>query len=281
MSTITYLGAGAALALAMVVPTVASAQTGKTMTPVELQAALNAAKEHGTAPIIFFPHNPDNFGVVGFASANEAYKALGSWELVRAATRDNKRFCEGTADIEELKKKIRDADVKVKEADRLAAEAQTKAERKAAAARQTRARNDFVRLLLVGIKVGLVSQIPGVGWAYAGYVVAHEFDGILARAQHRKEMGAYDAQVDANDARIYAMSLRLDALDLRNELHDLRGEVFDASISGWCSSLKYWHSIVPQRDVNASYAATYAPGAAAAKQAPPSGAKPKDWEGFK
>lgn len=271
MSKTMYLGAGAALALSLVMPTAANAQK---MTPEEVRRNLAIAEENGVAPYVLTPNDRDKYGRPYSDTALEAYRELGSWEAVRLASLDGARFCTGQEQVAALKDEIRAADLLVKQADEAAARAQSEAERKAAAAQQTRARSNFLRLLVTGVKLGLVSQIPGVGWAYGGYIVAHEFDAYLQRAQHSKEMESYDANVDANDARIYAMSLRLKALDKRNELSDMRGELYDASMRAWCDSMKQYHARL------APISATYKPYVAPAGEptSPPAEPKPpKDW----
>ena len=179
------------------------------------------------------------------------------WRARRAA-RDDANFCVGLTTLQQLKSQVRDADQEVARLEQAVAQARTRAEREVAEARLGRAKNNLFQLLGLGLRVGLVSLIPGVGWAYAGYILVSEASQYLDRQQHGREMDANDALQDLSLAQSDAYAARLAALDFRLELYDRRGELWDTSMRGWCDVFAPYHTRL------LSTSATYTPAPASA-----------------
>lgn len=253
MTTITnrIVGAGVTLAL-LLSSTSALAQMPPSGSPQAATASLNQntetaaqrnrriADEHGLPPDVL-THQEDRYGRPVLRTIEESIADLGV-EGATLAARDGATFCVGLTQLQQLKDQVRIADLEVVRLEQAVAQARTRAEREVAQARLGRARNNLFQFLLTGVRVGLVSLIPGVGWAYAGYILTSEVSQYLSREQHNRELRASDSLQDLSLAQSDANTARLIALDFRLQLYDRRGELWDRSMGQWCRVMEPFHA---------------------------------------
>lgn len=252
MSTFTKIvGAGVTLALlfnstsalAQMVPSGAADTTGalnQTTGETAAQRNLRIAREHGLPPFVL-TQEEDRYGRPLTRSIEDSIADLGPDGALLTA-RDDANFCVGLTTLQQLQSQVRDADLEVARLEQEVAQARTRAEREIAEARLGRAQNNLFQLLGLGLRIGLVSLIPGVGWAYAGYILVSEASQYLDRRQHGREMDASDALQDLSLAQSDAYAARLSALDFRLELYDRRGELWDTSMRSWCDAFAPYHA---------------------------------------
>lgn len=266
MSTITYLGAGAALALAVAIPATATAQ-GASPPPSDAKV-FELARQQDLPPYYLTQNEKDAYGRPLVRTIDQARRDLGSWEAVRLAAESDRDACDGLTAIDQLETAIRAGEEQVRK-DQIAVDnARTTLEKRIAERRLKRSQNNLLRLLLTGIKLGLVSQIPGVGWAYGGYVLAHEADQLLGRHDYNKELKLHDESVDLWMDQMEVVSNYLRLYDKRLELSSGQNRLWRYSMTKWCTAMRPYYARL------SSTSASYTP-------APTSNAKPKDWEGFK
>lgn len=235
-------GVGALLALMMLsVAAPAFAQHDptaslNTQTTHEDPAARNRriADQHGLPPNVLTSRE-DEYGRPIPRRIEDAIADLGP-EGARLAALDDYTRCSALTELRSIKQQIATVEAEVQNAAQAVLAARTEADRRIAIARQERAQNDLWQLLLAGIRLGLVTQIPGVGWAYGGVMLGNEASNWLNRRQHDFEMQAHDAVVDWTMAMGAETVLRLRAHDLRNDAYDLRGQLWDESMGRYCEA---------------------------------------------
>lgn len=263
------VGAGVTLALlfngtamAQMVPSGATDTTATlNQTNAETPAQRNRriADENGLPPDIL-THQEDRYGRPVLRTIEDSIADLGPDGALLAA-RDDANFCMGLTQLQQLKDQVRIADLEVVRLEQEVAQARTRADREVAEARLGRARNNLFQFLLTGVRVGLVSLIPGVGWAYAGYILTSEVSQYLSREQHNRELRASDSLQDLSLAQSDANTARLIALDYRLQLYDRRGELWDRSMGQWCRVMEPFHTRL------LATSATYTPAPASAATA--------------
>lgn len=220
-------------------PSAYTGNSGQSMSPEEVARVMAFAQANGVAPFTLTPGDRDEFGRPRSISAIEASQRLGGIDGLRLAQGDDRQFCSVLADMESLEMQIHAFEAQVQAADLEAANAQTRAERRQAEAKASRVRTNFFQFVLTLVRVGVVSFIPGVGWAYGAYVLGSEVSAWLSRNQHNREMEANDARVAADAARVHAFELRLKALDMRLQLSDMQNKLFRVSMGSWCGAMGY------------------------------------------
>lgn len=214
-----------------------SAPVGQPTQPVNNRTL---AAQYGLPPDIL-THEEDRYGRPIPRTIEDSIRDLGV-EGARLAAIDDANFCFGLNEIDRMEADVRAADAALREAELAVQNARTNAERRQAEARAGRARNNLFQLLLTGIRIGVVTQIPGVGWAYGAYILGSEASNFLNRQQHNREMLANDANVDLFMAQNNAHMLRVEAWMRRVEVHDRRGELWNRSMRGWCGVMEPYHT---------------------------------------
>lgn len=251
MKVTQVVGAGVILALLMnstalaQMPPSGSPEAASTVvlnqnTETAAQRNRRIADQHGLPPFVL-TQEEDRYGRPLTRTIEDSIEDLGL-EGATLVARDNGNTCAGITTLDQLKSQVRTADQEVARLEEAVAQARTRAEREIAEARLGRARNNLFQLLGTGLRIGLVSLIPGVGWAYAGYILVSEASQYLDRRQHGREMDASDALQDLSLAQSDAYAARLTALDFRLDLYDGRGELWDKSMKDWCDAFAPFHA---------------------------------------
>lgn len=208
---------------------------------------LTAPPQPAHPPMVMTPNVRDAFGLPQTMLWSDAVAYLGSEEAAMLAAEDDRAFCSGLWELDAINEQIRLADLEMAAANEAVANARTRAERQAAEARRSRAENNLWQLLWTGIRVGLVSQIPGVGWAYGGYILSTEAAQWFDRRQHGREMEASDAYQDLFMAQNQRFELVLRRIELRVARSDIQGNLFQNAMGQWCNVMGYGQGATPTR----------------------------------
>lgn len=214
-----------------------------------VQRNLRIAQEHNLPPDLLTSEN-DRWGRPQTRTIEQSIAELGV-DGARMRALDDFDWCNDLIAIDELYAQIRAADLEVVQATEEVQRARTRAERRQAEARLGRAQNNLFQLLGTVVRLGLAASIPGVGWAYGGYILVSEVTQWSGRRQHNRELDATDALNDYFMVSMQRQELLIRAWTLRMEQHDRRGRLWDGSMRRWCDAMRPYH--VRMAPVSATY----------------------------
>lgn len=266
----TLLGAGAALAFTVLLPTVSSAQAlaGDFAKPDNLAAA----NRLGVAPAILASNDKDPYGRPRPRTVEEAMRELGSADSVRLASQSDAEYCSSLGALVSLQDRITAAEAEVVRAELAVKEAHTRAEKKAAEVKAGRARTNFFGLLMSAVQIGIAVAMPGATWHYPGMVAAGTIGNEARQQQHKRDMDAYDGRMEVYNMRLETNNLRLQTYDMRLQLATGMNTLYFKSMNGWCNVMKPYHA-----RLTATTTSSYTPPSSPDAPAPPSSARPKPW----